>query len=309
MNPMPVSVIMPVFNAEHTVRATVESVLNQSFAQFELIAIDDGSTDASLKILLDLADRDERIHVVSQPNSGVANARNIGAATAKGVLLAFLDADDLWHRDKLAQHVKFHTPGQNVDISYARVAFFDEGSARALSPKTLSSIVSHPLTVADLLAENPACTMSNLVVRKRVFDRVGGFQADMSYAEDQDWLVRAAAMRYAIKGIDDVLVDYRLSPDGLSVNLDKMYDGWRVIAQRHQDKVNIQAAEAVYCRYLSRRALRAGASPSEAWHYAKRGMRIEPAAFLADSWRGAMTLACALLSRFLPRKARLFLFA
>lgn len=309
MNPIGVSIILPVFNAERTLATTLESVLQQSFSKYELIAVDDGSTDKSLKILLDLADRDDRVRVISRANSGVASSRNMGAAMANGLLLAFLDADDVWHPDKLARHVQFHKPGQNVDISYARIAFVDGDHPTMLTPKTTSSIHHHPLTTAELIAENPACTMSNLVVRKRVFDRVGGFRDGMSYAEDQEWLVRAAAMGYAIKGIDDILVDYRLSPDGLSVNLDKMYDGWRAIAQDYHDQIDLPSAEAVYCRYLSRRALRAGASPKTAWYFAKRGMQLEPEAFLADRKRGAMTLLCALLARVLPRRARLFLFA
>lgn len=304
-----VSVIMPVFNAAATLAATIESVRSQSWQRFELIAIDDGSTDASLKILLDFADRDDRVRVISQTNKGVAESRNAGAEMANGLLLAFLDADDIWHPDKLTRHLQFHRPGQNVDISYARIAFVDGNSALRLSPKTTSSIVDHPLTVVELLAENPACTMSNLVIRKRVFDRVGGFRSSMSYAEDQEWLVRAAAMGYAIKGIDDVLVDYRLSHDGLSVNLDKMYDGWRAIAQQYRHRIDLSSAEAVYCRYLARRALRAGAAPMTALHFAKRGILLKPEAFLSDNRRGGLTLLCALIACILPRKARLFLFA
>ena len=309
MTKLPVSVVMPVYNAERTLCATMASVLAQTHQHFELIAIDDGSTDSSLKILLEFASQDDRIHVVSQLNKGVAESRNSGADMAKGNLIAFLDADDVWHPEKLSQHLSFHTPGHNVDASYARIAFVDAQKSGVAKPQTTSSILPFSLSVADLLAENPVCTMSNLVVRKRMFEQVGGFRAGMSYAEDQEWLARAANMGFSIHGIDQVLVDYRLSPDGLSVNLDRMYEGWRVIADAYRDTLDIPSAEAVYCRYLSRRALRAGASPNTAWQFAKRGLQLEHNAFLHDARRGWMTVLAAIVARILPRRARLFLFA
>ncbi len=304
-----ISVIVPVYNAANTLVPTIRSVLAQTHSNFELIAIDDGSTDYSLKILLEFADSDSRIRVVSQPNMGVAATRNNGMSMAKGALIAFLDADDIWHPEKLSRHSLFHAPGCNVDISYARIAFVGPNRTQSLLPKTTSSILPRALTVADLLAENPVCTMSNLVVRKRIIDQLGNFRVGMSFAEDQEWLARAANIGFSIKGIDEVLVDYRLSPDGLSANLNRMYEGWRTIAHQYSDQSDLVPAEAVYCRYLCRRALRTGASSSTAWHFAKRGLHLERSAFLADTRRGWMTVFCALLSHALPRRARLFLFA
>jgi glycosyltransferase involved in cell wall biosynthesis len=87
---------MPVYNAARHLEATVASVLAQSFAGFELIAIDDGSQDNSLALLLEMAARDPRIKVIARANGGVASARNLGVESAAAPLIAFLDADDLW---------------------------------------------------------------------------------------------------------------------------------------------------------------------------------------------------------------------
>ncbi len=312
MNIPAVSVVVPVHNAATTLAATLGSVLAQSESDFELVAIDDGSTDASLSILLDFAARDPRIRVVSRSNKGVASTRNIGVQLGSGLLIAFLDADDIWHPDKLARHRQFHEKSPDIAASYARIAFIDS-APRTLAARTTSSVSPPPLGVADLLGENPVCTMSNLVVTRAAMALIGQFDEAMSHAEDQEWLMRAAAQGHAITGMDEVLVDYRLSPDGLSVDLDRMLEGWRTLAARYGDAammpVSVLAAEAVYCRYLARRALRSGASARIALGYARRGLRLDAHAFLADARRGWLTLFSSLVALALPRPARLRLFA
>lgn len=101
MKPM-VSIIMPVYNAQRYLRETVESVMAQTFQEFEVLAVNDGSTDESLKILQEYAEQDERIRIIDKENSGVSDTRNVGIAQAKGEYLAFLDADDLLSPEYLA---------------------------------------------------------------------------------------------------------------------------------------------------------------------------------------------------------------
>ncbi len=310
------SVIIPVYNAAATLTATVRSVLAQSEADFELLLLDDGSSDAeTLPLMLRLAMLDERIRAVAHANCGVAATRNAGAALARGQWLAFCDADDLWHPDKLARHRAVHAADARLAGSYARVAFIaaDAGcaDARATTPaRSSSAIIPGILSLMDLMAENPVCTTSNLVVAKAVFEATGGFKVGMSFAEDQEWLIRTVAQHHALIGIDELLVDYRLSPAGLSVNLEGMYAGWRALADDHlADPALRDAAEALYCRYLARRALRAGSAPQQAWAYALRGLRLDRHAFLADRRRGLMTLASAACAPMLPRALRLRAFA
>jgi hypothetical protein len=131
----------------------------------------------------------------------------------------------------------------------------------------------------------------------------------MSFAEDQQWLVRAAHVNCAIFGIDKVLVGYRLSQDGLSVDLARMYAGWRALAFEYQQTEHLASAEALYCRYLARRALRSGAPAKYAVDFAIRGLRLDARAFLADARRGWLTLLSVFVSPFIPRFARLRVFA
>jgi len=303
------SVIIPMFNAADSIAATVTSVLDQSDPDFELIIVDDGSVDNSLAVALAMAATDDRIRIVSKGNAGPAQARNLGVELARGTLLAFLDADDIWHTEKLACHRTFHSAEPEVGVSYARVAFLEAGREAGTVARTESTVSIAPLTITQLIGENPVCTTSNIVVSRACFDAVGGFRSGMIYAEDQEWLARVAASGFGVCGIDRLLVEYRLSPTGLSSNLRRMYRGWRRLAHQYRASIDLGAAEAVYCRYLARRALRSGGPASDALNFAMRGMRRDAPAFLADRRRGSLTLAGAFIGVLLPASARARLFA
>lgn len=304
------SVIVPVFNAAATINDTVASVRAQTFPDYEIIAVDDGSTDDSLSILLAIAAEEPRLRVVSVTNGGVSAARNLGSELAKGELLAFLDADDLWMPEKLQCHWAAHQVDADLAVSFAQIRFlWADSKARRT---TYSTVPRGPLSGASLLAENAACTTSNIVVRREVFAASTRFRPDMRFAEDQEWLISAARMGHKLIGIDLHLVDYRMSEDGLSANLDAMFDGWRMVQDLHGDlrgPSQKSAAEALYCRYLARRALRTGAAVSEVRRFAWQGLAIDRAAFLADRFRGFGTLFGAIICGVIPGEARRRLFA
>jgi glycosyltransferase involved in cell wall biosynthesis len=304
------SVIIPVYNAAATIAETIATVQAQAFSDFEIIAIDDGSTDDSLTILLDIAANDVRIRVVSVPNNGVSAARNLGAELANGAMLAFLDADDLWLPEKLRCHWDAHQADPDLAVSFAKIRFF--WAEKRAHRVTYSTVPVGPLDAASLLAENAACTTSNIVVRRDVFAATTRFRPDLCFAEDQEWLISAARAGHKIKGLDKYLVDYRMSEDGLSANLEAMFAGWRMVQNLHSDlrhPSQKSAAEALYCRYLARRALRTGAAVSEVRRFAWRGLSTNRTAFLADRFRGFGTLIGAIICGVLPGKARRRLFA
>lgn len=303
------SVVIPVFNSQDTIEATIRSVLAQTEQDFELLLVDDGSTDGSLHRMRTAQLSDDRIRIVQGANRGVSTARNRGVSRARGRLIAFLDADDLWDPRKLQRHAEAHARDPQLDISFARIAFIAPRAIGLEASSTHSTVPARALSVADLLAENPVCTASNLVATRACLEAVGGFRADMRFAEDQEWLARAAAGGRTIRGLDVILVGYRTSPAGLSSRLDLMLAGWRGFASSHGDLVDLRRAEAVYCRHLARRALRGGHGPFEALHYALRGMALSTAAFFNDPRRGGLTLASAALRPFLPHPLRARLFA
>ncbi|NQZ47667.1 MAG: glycosyltransferase family 2 protein [Erythrobacter sp.] len=160
------SVVVAAYNAQDTIRSSVESALAQSDDDLELIIIDDGSTDQTLKIAIQLSCEDSRVHVVSQPNSGPASARNHGARIAKGKFVAFLDADDAWHCEKLTKHWAIHDGDAGLDASFAKVHFCPENNGEMVPGRTFSQIPVGNIEMADILVENTICTTSNFVVKR-----------------------------------------------------------------------------------------------------------------------------------------------
>ena len=309
MNTPKFSIVIPVYNAQATLPAAIASVLDQTDSDWELILIDDGSADGSLMQMLSYSHDDARIRSLSQANKGPSIARNLGAELARGEFLAFLDADDVWDTGKLAAHRAFHAENPHIMASFARVEFRDmETSARGSAP-TLSTVPTGPLTLPQVIAENPVCTTSNLVIRRDVFAALGGFCPSKVHAEDQEFVARAIDSGIGIAGIDAVLVRYCMTESGLSADLEKMFSGWRVLAQSYADRIDLPAAEAVYYRYLARRALRTGASPRLACHYMFAGLRLDTAAFLADRRRGVMTVLGTLAALAMPQMMRRRVFA
>jgi len=304
-----ITVVMPLYNAARSIDATIRSVLAQSFGWFELIIVDDGSTDESLSLAREHAERDDRIHLVSRRNGGVSSARNLAVSLGSAPLIAFIDADDLWDANKLAYHVALHREEPELAASYARIAFIADDAAGLDGAKTRSSLCPHDPRLLDVLGENPVCTTSNFVMRRDWFEQVGGFNEALSFAEDQDLVARIVSARGRVHGIDAVLTGYRFSPDGLSMDLERMHAGWRRVAMQFVSPGDLRALDALYCRYLARRVLRAGAHPGQALRYVIAGLRLDAAVFLQDRRRGLATLLAALAAPLLPGALRQRLFA
>ncbi len=302
-----VSIIIPCHNSVSTLPDTLRSVVGQTFMDWEIIAINDGSTDDTRAMLDKYAAKDPRIRVVDGPGGGASAARNIGLKAAKGEIIAFLDSDDIWHKDRLARLLKFFTDSPRTDIAYSRFAFFTDTPG---DNHTTSTVPAKALTVRDLLEENVVGTMSNLIVSRDILDQTGHFREDISHGEDREWLVRAAAKGFVIHGFDATLLHYRTSVGGLSTDLEKMYAGWRKSVETAgtlnalPSRGAVRSAEAVYLRYLARRAMRLGMPPRTAASYALRGVALSPASFFRDKRRGTLTLASALASVIAPRAMR-----
>ncbi|MDX2098790.1 MAG: glycosyltransferase family 2 protein, partial [Leptolyngbyaceae cyanobacterium bins.59] len=113
-----VSVVLPVYNVQSYIQQTVTSVLNQTYSDFELLIVDDGSTDRSIEFCRQCTD--PRLRILSQQNRGLAGARNTGIRHATGEYIALLDGDDLWHPEKLERHVQHLDRTPRVGISFSR---------------------------------------------------------------------------------------------------------------------------------------------------------------------------------------------
>lgn len=258
-NPL-VSAIIPAYNAAQFLSQTIQSVLNQSYRNWELLVVDDGSTDDTAEIVRRYHDIDERVRLISKANGGVSAARNTGVEAAQGELIAFLDADDLWCEDKLKVHVDYSQCHPAVSATFARVELINlDGS----SINRLTRSQTGPVDLSTLFYTNPTVTTSNLVVRKNAFLAANGFDESMRHDEDVDFLFRLVHQDDSIlSGIGQVLVKYRLHDYGLSSDLAKMEQGWVKLMQKAYQKVpaivdqHYNAAHSCKLQYLARQTLR-----------------------------------------------------
>jgi glycosyltransferase involved in cell wall biosynthesis len=182
-----VSVVIPVFNGERFLREAVQSVLDQRYPPLEIIIVDDGSTDGTATVARDLP---KTVRYLHQTNQGPAAARNRGIEHAKGGLIAFADADDLWPPAKLELQLPYLFKDPAVEIVMGRIQ------------QVLSSDEEFG---EPAFSVNLGCA----VMRKSVFDRVGLFDETMRYSEDVDWFMRARESGAAIMTIDAVTLFYR----------------------------------------------------------------------------------------------------
>lgn len=301
------SVIIPCYNAAATLRATLDALSAQTFQDWEAICIDDGSTDDTRALVVAAAACDPRISLAAHPGKGPSDARNYGAIElANGEIVAFCDADDIWVKTKLDRLDKVMTDPA-VDGAYARIAFFRDKTDRM---RVTSKIAEGPLSILQLLGENPVCTMSNVALRRSCFVEVGGFDPKLVHNEDLEWLIRLCGEGANIVGMDEVLVWYRTNPTGLSSDLTAMRAGRETAlatARRYGAEPDAKA-EAVHLRYLARRALRLDSPGLSAFRLALAGITLSPSAFLLPLRRGSATAAAALAAPALPRPLRRILF-
>ena len=157
-----VSVIIPVYGVEKYIAATVQSVLEQTYKEFELLIIDDGSPDQSVEVCQQFL-TDSRVRIIRQENRGVCAARNTGIRHAQGEYLAFLDGDDLWLPEKLEKHFNHLENSSNVGVSFSRSAFIDE-AGQSLGIYQMPKLKE--ITPAIILCRNPIGNGSAPVIRR-----------------------------------------------------------------------------------------------------------------------------------------------
>lgn len=182
-----ISVIIPAYNAEHTILKTIESVQRQTFLDFELIVIDDGSTDHTLELLYTI--QDSRLKIFSNENGGVSVARNRGIAHATGEFIAFLDADDLWTTDKLELQLAALQQHPEAGVAYSWTHFLSEEELL----HTDSPVFFEGNVYVQLLLWNFLYSGSNPLIRKQALESIGEFDPTLTYGEDWELYLRLAA--------------------------------------------------------------------------------------------------------------------
>ena len=207
-----VSIIMPAYNAERTVKESVLSALNQTYRDFELIIIDDGSKDNTPKILKELSESDSRIRVLrNDPNIGVSKSRNRGIEQAGGQWIAFLDSDDLWRADKLERQLAIVDHYPDACLTYTASSFItNDGSPLQYILAAEGKMDRRALIRRNLLSCSSVMVKSDLI-------RACPFPGDKIHEDYYVWLTLLKKIPYAY-GVNEPLLIYRLTDNSRSSN-------------------------------------------------------------------------------------------
>jgi glycosyltransferase involved in cell wall biosynthesis len=229
-----ISIIIPAFNAASYIAETLNSVLAQTFADLEVIVVDDGSSDHTAKIVEQIARTDKRVILLSQLNAGVAAARNAGIKVAQGEWLAFLDADDIWYPEKLDRQLQcFQQSDSSVGLVYCWSALIQETSdlTGGYIAFDFRGNVCPALTYLNFIGNASAP-----LIRRSVIDAVGGFDSTLRAqqaqgCEDWDFYMRIAE-RYTFEVVPEFLVGYRQQSAAMSRNATSMINSYTLIMER-----------------------------------------------------------------------------
>lgn len=227
-DPPLVSVIIPAYNAAAFIDRTLRSVLNQTYRHIEVLVVDDGSTDQTAEIVATFIKQDDRMRSLSQPNSGVAVARNLAITHAKGEFIAPIDADDIWYPENIEKQVQCMIQGGNsVGLVYSWSVDIDESDA-LLGSFRASEIEGH--VYATLICHNFLGNGSATMMRRSFLEQVGDYNGTVSPCEDWDLYIRIAE-RYDFRVVPVFLIGYRKLPTSHSSDYSKMARAHGLIMQ------------------------------------------------------------------------------
>lgn len=211
-----VSVIMPVFNQEQYITETIESVLNQTFSNFEFIILDDGSVDDSAKIIREFANKDSRITALFDVNRGQGAATNALVAIAKSDWCIFLDADDVMLLDRIEKQVLFHSANPGIDASSSHMYYMDENSK-------VFGVSNYPFlkTVEECIDSRInkkiiTCWYGSLMISKESFIDSGGLRTDIWPGLDLEFFHRFIDKGFVLVVIQDALTKYRIHSSSIT---------------------------------------------------------------------------------------------
>jgi glycosyltransferase involved in cell wall biosynthesis len=238
MSMISISVIIPAYNAESFIAETLNSVLTQTHRDLEVIVIDDGSTDQTPKIIEKIAREDARVCLVLQQNAGVAAARNAGIRVAKGEWLAFLDADDIWHPEKLEKQLLcFQKSDKTVGLVYCWSILIKENSdlTGGYIAFSFQGDVGYALTYLNFIGNASAP-----LIRRSVVEDVGGFDFALKEQQAQgceDWeFYMRIAERYKFNVVPEFLMSYRQQSSAMSRNERSMIKSYTLVMEQWQAK-------------------------------------------------------------------------
>lgn len=242
MNKKLVSIITPMYNSEKYIRQTIESVLNQTYKEWEMLIIDDCSSDNSANIVNEYVQIDNRIKYIRvKENKGVSNARNVGLQQARGRFIAFLDSDDIWDYSKLENQIQFMIE-KDCTITFTSYELIDEDSNK------LGKVIKVPNEVRynDLLKGNIIGCLTVMIDKSKI-----DFDIRMSDDRHEDYILWLSILKksHIAYGIDKILAQYRKSYTSLSGNKIKSAI-WTWNIYRNIEKISLYKSIYYFINYI-----------------------------------------------------------
>lgn len=240
-----VSIIMPAYNAEKYIAASIRSVIAQTYSEWELIVVDDGSTDSTATVVQEFVSRDSRIKYIFQENGQPGKARNTGIVNSSGPLIAFLDSDDLWIEKKLERQTRALAEN-NADVVFSDAYIFkgddttDETKAfRSPAGRFSGRDILDSLIIANRI---PVLTV---LLKRTALDRVGLFEEEKAYqgVEDYDLWLRLAQAGVVFYGLPSVLARYRQHDTATSSVQSKIYKPMLLVVKKYIDRTRLDESE------------------------------------------------------------------
>jgi glycosyltransferase involved in cell wall biosynthesis len=227
-----VDVIIPAFNAARYLPAAIESVISQTFDDWRILLVDDGSTDNTSEVVVSFLDRmGTKIRYIKQDNGGVSAARNTAIQASTAEFLALLDADDVWLPRRLAESVKVLMERPEAGLAYGLIQGIDPegrlGSTWAGNPAHAEGHIAPYIYMRTVELPSPTITL-----RRRCIDEVGAFDETLRVSEDRDLWLRIA-LRYEVAFVPAVLAYYRGTPGSLSGDPKKMLQAQLQFIRKH----------------------------------------------------------------------------
>jgi len=205
-----ISVIIPTYNSKKYIGEAINSVLCQTCTDYEIIVIDDGSTDNTKEII---ENNFPQVRYYYLPHRGASRARNYGIQRARGEYIAFLDADDLWLAEKLQKQIGVFNADQELMLVFTEHRFFDSNGIREATFSKKERLMTGDVVKNIFLYSHVA--LPTVMVRKNVFQEIGYFEEYLNVAEDDNLWIRIA-LKFRIHLLDEVLVHCRMTEDSLS---------------------------------------------------------------------------------------------
>ncbi|HZS07151.1 MAG TPA: glycosyltransferase, partial [Blastocatellia bacterium] len=285
-------------DAAEFIGAAIESALGQTFADLEVIVIDDHSTDGSGEIAAAIAD--PRVRVIRGAASGVPASRNFGIEHSRGRYIAFLDADDVWLPENLQRQLSALENNAAIDLTFAAAQWIDD-AGRPLGRSTVRW--NGPVSYEDLLLEFLPVTFSSVIVRADCVEKLGGFDTSLKVGTDHEFCLRAALLRRNnVMGIPETLLRYRRRTGQVTANARLRAEQWRKLLDKHEQLAPVAVnrmrarATASFQRAIAAIAYDAG-EYADARRMFADALRLAPAAMARDprSWWTAAAMLCSWL--------------